>query len=80
MTQSRRDFLMSGAAIAGGVVMLPYAVQAGGHAANEFKVPGGVMSVHPVAHATKNSACKIQSRYREKHYQIPHLSLLCASA
>jgi L-ascorbate metabolism protein UlaG (beta-lactamase superfamily) len=52
MKQSRRKFLMSGAMVAGGVVMLPYTVQAGGHAANEFKVPGGTMSVHPVAHAS----------------------------
>ena len=28
----------------------------------------------------KNSGCKIQSRYREKDHQMPHLSLLCASA
>ncbi len=52
MEQTRRNFLMSGAAITGSVVMLPYAVNAAGHAANEFKVPGGTMSVHPVAHAS----------------------------
>ena len=52
MTQTRRNFLMSGAAIAGGVVMLPYAVNAAAHATHEFAVPGGTMTVHPVAHAS----------------------------
>ncbi len=52
MTHTRRNFLMSGAAIAGGVVMLPYAVGAAAHATHEFAVPGGTMSVHPVAHAS----------------------------
>lgn len=52
MTKTRRNFLMSGAAIAGGVVMLPYAVNAAAHATHEFAVPGGTMTVHPVAHAS----------------------------
>jgi len=52
MKHSRRNFLKTGVAFSGGVVMLPFAVNGAAHAAHEFAVPGGTLSVHPVAHAS----------------------------
>ena len=50
--QSRRQFLISTAGAAGTVTLLPYAAMAAGHLANEFKTPGGTITVHPVSHAS----------------------------
>lgn len=41
MIHSRRNFLKTGVAFTGGVVMLPFAVNGAAHAAHEFAVPGG---------------------------------------
>lgn len=53
MKHSRRTFLLNASATAGAITFLPFAASAGGHAANEFKTPnGGLVTVHPVAHAS----------------------------
>lgn len=52
MSQSRRQFLVQGAAIAGAVTILPYAARADGHAANTFETEAGPLKVHPVSHAS----------------------------
>lgn len=49
MTQTRRTFLAtSGAAI----TLLPFAAAADGHEANTFDTPNGLLSVHPIRHAS----------------------------
>ena len=48
---TRRQFLVTAGA-AGTVTILPYAAMAGGHLANEFKTPGGTITVHPISHAS----------------------------
>ncbi len=50
MTHTRRQFLSTAAATAASITVLPYAAQAGGHAANEFAK--GSIKVHPVSHAS----------------------------
>lgn len=52
MTHSRRQFLMTSAAAAGVVTMLPYAARAAAHGADMFPTPGGDITVHPVDHAS----------------------------
>ncbi|MFP7571954.1 MBL fold metallo-hydrolase [Marivita sp. S2033] len=51
MTHTRRTFLTTAAA-AGTVTFLPFAGRAAGHLPNEFKYDGGLVTVHPVAHAS----------------------------
>ena len=48
---TRRTFLATGAA-AGATTFLPFRLRAGGHAANEFQTEGGLVTVHPVSHAS----------------------------
>jgi len=48
---TRRTFLATAAA-AGTITVLPFAARAGGHSANEFKTDAGLITVHPVAHAS----------------------------
>lgn len=52
MTHSRRQFLMTSAAAAGVVTMLPYAAHAAAHGADMFPTPSGEIKVHPVDHAS----------------------------
>ena len=52
MTTTRRVFLTSAAATAGTITLLPFAANAGGHMANEFKTAAGTVAVHPVSHAS----------------------------
>ena len=51
MTTTRRQFLRTVAAT-GGVTVLPFVLHAGGHLPNEIKTAGGLVVVHPVAHAS----------------------------
>lgn len=50
--QSRRTFLVTGAAGAASTLILPYAAMAAGHASNLFQTASGEITVHPVAHAS----------------------------
>lgn len=52
MTQSRRAFLVTAAAGAGVVTVLPYAARAAAHTGDMFETAGGAISVHPVSHAS----------------------------
>ena len=52
MSVSRRRFLGTGASAIGGVTILPFIARAGGHLPNEIKTAGGLVVVHPVAHAS----------------------------
>ena len=53
MTQTRRTFLVSAAAGAGVVTLLPYGALADAHASNMFEMPTGeTLTVHPVNHAS----------------------------
>ena len=52
MTQTRRQFISTAAATAGGITFLSYVASAAAHSGDEFQTPGGVVSVHPVAHAS----------------------------
>ncbi|SMX22618.1 MBL fold metallo-hydrolase [Boseongicola aestuarii] len=48
---TRRTFLQTAAA-AGTITVLPFASRAGGHSPNEFKTNAGLITVHPISHAT----------------------------
>ncbi len=52
MTQTRRHFLVTTAAAAGAITILPYAARAAAHASDMFETAGGPIKVHPVAHAS----------------------------
>ncbi|MCX7560434.1 MBL fold metallo-hydrolase [Sulfitobacter sp. F26204] len=52
MTQTRREFFTTGAAVAGTITLLPFALRAEGHGADTFDTPAGKISVHPVNHAS----------------------------
>ncbi|MEW9921607.1 MBL fold metallo-hydrolase [Marimonas sp. MJW-29] len=52
MKQTRRHFLVTSAAAAGMITVLPYGAMAAAHASNSFDTPGGKITVHPVAHAS----------------------------
>lgn len=52
MNTTRRQILKTGAAALGGVTVLPYFAQAGGHLPNEIKTAGGVVVVYPASHAS----------------------------
>ena len=52
MTGTRRQFLKTAVAAAGAVTVLPFVARAGGHLPNEIKTAGGLVVVHPVAHAS----------------------------
>lgn len=52
MRQTRRTFLATSSAIAGGVAFLPFAARAAGHASDVFDTPGGQITVHPIRHAS----------------------------
>ena len=52
MTQTRRAFLVTAAATAGAITVLPYAARAASHSGDMFETPGGAISVHPVSHAS----------------------------
>ena len=51
MTHSRRDFLRTSVAGAG-ITVLPFIASAGGHSPNEFKTDAGLVTVHPIRHAS----------------------------
>lgn len=51
MIKTRRQFLRTAAAT-GGITVLPFISRAGGHLPNEIKTAGGLVVVHPVAHAS----------------------------
>ena len=48
---TRRTFLASAAA-AGTITVLPFTARAGGHSPNEFKTDAGLITVHPISHAS----------------------------
>lgn len=52
MTQTRRTFLATSAALAGTVTIMPYAAMAAAHASNSFDTPAGPVKVHPINHAS----------------------------
>ena len=55
MTQNRREFLLSGAAIMGtmgAATMMPFAARAGGHGGDMYKTANGAITIHPVRHAS----------------------------
>ena len=52
MTQTRRTFLATGAAVAGTITLLPFAARAAAHASDSFDTPKGPIKVHPVSHAS----------------------------
>ncbi|MFD1343496.1 MBL fold metallo-hydrolase [Litorisediminicola beolgyonensis] len=52
MSQTRRTFLVSAAAAAGGTMILPYAALAEAHAGNMFSTDAGDITVHPLDHAS----------------------------
>ncbi|MBV0913132.1 MBL fold metallo-hydrolase [Anianabacter salinae] len=52
MTTTRRTFLATAAAAAGGITVLPYAARAAAHASDMFETGAGPVTVHPVAHAS----------------------------
>lgn len=49
---SRRQFLLSSAAAAGAVTILPYAAFADGHGGDTFETPAGPITIAPVSHAS----------------------------
>lgn len=49
---SRRQFLMTTAAAAGAVTILPYAAFAAAHGADSFETPAGPITITPVSHAS----------------------------
>ncbi|KIN63430.1 Zn-dependent hydrolase of the beta-lactamase fold-like protein [Sulfitobacter noctilucicola] len=49
---TRRSFLVTGAAAAGTITLLPFAARAAGHGADTFETAAGPITVHPVAHAS----------------------------
>ncbi|KAA9010649.1 MBL fold metallo-hydrolase [Histidinibacterium aquaticum] len=52
MTQTRRSFLVTAAASAGAVTVLPYAAHAAAHTGNTFETESGQITVHPISHAS----------------------------
>jgi L-ascorbate metabolism protein UlaG (beta-lactamase superfamily) len=52
MSQTRRHFLVTTAATAGVVTLLPYAARAAAHAGDTFDTEAGPITVHPVSHAS----------------------------
>ena len=52
MTQTRRSFLKTTAAAGAGITVLPFMASAAGHSTDTFESAGGVIKVHPVAHAS----------------------------
>ncbi|OAN73462.1 MBL fold metallo-hydrolase [Sulfitobacter sp. EhC04] len=52
MSQTRRHFLVTSAAAAGVVTLLPYAARAAAHAGDTFDTDAGPITVHPVSHAS----------------------------
>lgn len=52
MSQTRRHFLVTSAAAAGVVTLLPYAARAAAHAGDTFETDAGSITVHPVSHAS----------------------------
>ncbi len=52
MTQTCRTFLTTAAAAAGSITVVPFAAHAGGHSPHEFKTSQGLLTVHPVNHAS----------------------------
>ncbi|APE44536.1 MBL fold metallo-hydrolase [Sulfitobacter alexandrii] len=52
MSQTRRHFLVTSAAAAGAVTLLPYAARAAAHAGDTFETGAGPITVHPVSHAS----------------------------
>ncbi|MGJ8544285.1 MAG: MBL fold metallo-hydrolase [Sulfitobacter sp.] len=52
MTQTRRDFLATTAAVAGTITLLPYAARAAAHEGDSFETTAGTIKVHPVSHAS----------------------------
>jgi L-ascorbate metabolism protein UlaG (beta-lactamase superfamily) len=52
MPTSRRSFLVSAAATAGAITILPYAARAAAHAGDTFETGAGEITVHPVSHAS----------------------------
>ena len=51
-TPSRRQFLVTGAAAAGAVTILPYAARAAAHGGDTFETGAGPITIHPVHHAS----------------------------
>ncbi|WP_299565814.1 MBL fold metallo-hydrolase [uncultured Sulfitobacter sp.] len=51
-TPSRRQFLITGAAVTGAVTFLPYGARAAAHGGDTFETPGGNITIHPVHHAS----------------------------
>jgi L-ascorbate metabolism protein UlaG (beta-lactamase superfamily) len=49
---SRRHFLLTTAAAAGAVTILPYHARAAGHGGDIFETPAGAITITPVAHAS----------------------------
>ena len=52
MNQSRRNFLRRGAALAGTVTILPYALQAQTKGGDVFETDGAPITIHPINHAS----------------------------
>lgn len=52
MPHSRRQVLVSAAAVAGTITLLPFRASADGHAVHTFKTAAGEVGVHPVSHAS----------------------------
>lgn len=52
MSQTRRHFLVTSAAAAGVVTLLPYAARAAAHSGDTFDTDAGPITVHPVSHAS----------------------------
>ncbi|KMK68643.1 MBL fold metallo-hydrolase [Puniceibacterium sp. IMCC21224] len=52
MTQTRRHFLVTAAATAGTVTLLPFTASAAAHGGDVFETTAGEITVHPVAHAS----------------------------
>ncbi|QFT61471.1 MBL fold metallo-hydrolase [Roseivivax sp. THAF30] len=52
MTQTRRTFLVSAAALAGGTTIMPFAAMAQDQTSNTFETEAGPVTVHPVEHAS----------------------------
>lgn len=51
-TTSRRNFMLSTAAAAGAVTILPFAARAAAHAGDTFDTPAGPIKIMPVSHAS----------------------------
>ena len=51
-TPSRRQFMLTTAAAAGAVTILPYVARADGHSGDAFETPAGPITIMPVSHAS----------------------------